>query len=231
MVEIWNLNNPSEEPQEVTQREDRGRLSLLSFGFAGLIFMYSNSSLDARTAKDTQAKSRRCEGHLFCTGCSWIQRTILPSFWAELSTARLCHPSRARPMMIGCLAHPPLPQLTTRTDKMRMDNSSPSTPASSARQRPPSSRPTASAPWCLQVPSSGYLQTFGHETALDSTPPGLGNDGFCHLDECPLVLLGLEAIQIDPPHQDLPTSPIRSVAVGQAELVGQVRPPSQERPK
>lgn len=43
VVEIWDLNNPSEEPQEVTQREDRGRWALLSFGFAGLIFMYSTS--------------------------------------------------------------------------------------------------------------------------------------------------------------------------------------------
>ena len=41
--EIGNLNNPSNDPQEVTQREDRGRWALLSTGVAGLIFMYSTS--------------------------------------------------------------------------------------------------------------------------------------------------------------------------------------------
>ncbi|MED5566818.1 MAG: hypothetical protein VX382_03090, partial [Candidatus Thermoplasmatota archaeon] len=41
--EIRNLNNPTNDPQEVTQREDRGRWALLNTGIAGLIFMYSTS--------------------------------------------------------------------------------------------------------------------------------------------------------------------------------------------
>ena len=43
VVEIGNLNNPSAEPQEVTQREDRGQMTLLLTGISGLLFMYSTS--------------------------------------------------------------------------------------------------------------------------------------------------------------------------------------------
>ena len=79
--EIRNLNNPTNDPQEVTQREDRGRWALLNTGIAA-----------GQPTQDSQGQPFGGEGHLLGARRARFKRTNVPALWNEFHTAALRRP-------------------------------------------------------------------------------------------------------------------------------------------
>ena len=92
--EIGNLNNPSNDPQEVTQREDRGRWALLSTGDRWTDFHVQHlASADGQPSQDSQGEPLGGEGHKFCSGRARVWWPVVPAFRPQFPAAALRGPS------------------------------------------------------------------------------------------------------------------------------------------
>ena len=223
--EIGNLNNPSNDPQEVTQREDRGRWALLSTGVAGLIFMYSTSPpLMDNLRKIRKANRSAVKDTSSAPGVLGFGGRLFPHFGPNFQPLPYeDHPARS--VNDDWLFGAPVP--SSFNDPYAGDQG-----GKLIREHPNvigTPKAALLTPYSigaiLFAGSFIWLSpTFGRGTARTFTRCWLGHDRGRDRHQPPVVLHAWKQFKLNRLIRDLPSSPIRSVAVGQAELVGQVRP-------
>jgi len=224
--EIWDLDNPSEEPQEVTQREDRGRWSLLSSGLAGLIFMYSTSPPLMHELRKIRKQNRHAvKDTSSAPGVLGFSGRIFPHFGPNFQPLPYAeHPARSADddWLFGA------PTPTSFDDPYGQDGHGRLIPEHPSVVGTP--RAALITPYSIGavVFAGSYIWLSADLRARD------GSDFHTTLGWVLTLLVTLinllwflsawKQFKLTRLIKDLPTSPIRSVAVGQAELVGQVRP-------
>ncbi len=217
----------TETPPEVTQREDRGRFALLFIGFGGLIFMYSvEPSLkhDLRTIRRSNRKKAKDmdsgvgvlghEGRFF--------QHLGPNF-EVLGAADLPRRSAETDWLFGA---PKLPSSYDRVFAADGDGAL-------IKEHP--SRMGSPQPGTITLYSIGAVIFSGSFIWLSADLRARDGSGFHTFLGWGMTLFvtvvnliwfytAWKQFRLQRTINDLPTSPIRSVAVGQAEIVGQVRP-------
>lgn len=214
-------------PPEVTQREDRGRFALLGFGIGGLVFMYSvEPSLkhDLRSIRNSNQKKAKDtnsgvgvlghEGRFF--------QHMGPNF-EVLGAADSPRRSADKDWLFGA---PPLP---TSYERVFAGDGE----GALIREHP--SRLGSPQPGTITLYSIGAVIFAGSFIWLSAdlrardgsffhTMLGWGMTAFVTIINLMWFYTAWKQFKLQRTIKDLPTSPIRSVAVGQAEIVGQVRP-------
>ena len=226
VVEIWNLNNPSEDPQEVTQREDRGRWSLLSFGFAGLIFMYSNSPPLMHELRKIRKQNRDAvKDTSSAPGVLGFSGRYFPHFGPNFQPlAYSNHPARSADddWLFGA------PAPTSFDDPYGQDAHGKLIPEHPSIVGTPKAALITPYSIGAVVFAGSFIWLSADLRARDGsgfhTTLGWGMTAFVTLMNILWFFSAWKQFKLTRLIKDLPTSPIRSVAVGQAELVGQVRP-------
>ena len=217
----------TEAPPEVTQREDRGRFALLFVGFGGLIFMYSiEPSLkhDLRRIRRSNRSNAKDitsgvgvlghEGRLF--------QHLGPNF-EVLGAADLPRRSAETDWLFGA------PQLPSSYDRVFAADGD----GALIREHP--RRLGSPQPGTITLYSIGAIIFSGSFIWLAAdlrardgssfhTILGWGMTAFVTLINVLWFYSAWNQFRLQRTIHDLPTSPVRSVAVGQAEIVGQVRP-------
>ena len=224
--EIRNLNNPTNDPQEVTQREDRGRWALLNTGIAGLIFMYSTSPplLDS-LRKIRKANRSAVKDISSAPGVLGSSGRMFPHFGTNFTPL----PYADRPTRSSeddWLFGAPVP--TNFDDPYAGDEG-----GRLIREHPNNiGTPKAAmiTPYSLGavVFATSFIWLSADLRARDGSGFHTTVGWVMTLVVSVINLLWFRSawkqFKLNRLIRDLPTSPIRSVAVGQAELVGQVRP-------
>lgn len=224
--EIGNLNNPTNDPQEVTQREDRGRWALLSTGIAGLIFMYSTSPpLTDKLRKIRKANRSAVKDTSSAPGVSGFGGRLFPHFGPNF--APLPHSDHpARPVDDDWLFGAPVP---SRFNEPYSDDEG----GKLVREHPNvigTPKVALLTPYSLGaiVFGGSFIWLSADLRARDGsdfhTLLGWGMTVAVTVVNLLWFYSAWKQFKLNRLIRDLPTSPIRSAAVGQAELVGQVRP-------
>ena len=226
VVEISSLYNPSEAPQEVTQREDRGRWSLLSAGIGGLIFMYSTSppllhELRKIRKQNKSAVKDRSSG----PGVLGFSGRYFPHFGPKFQALDYSnHPARS--VNDDWLFGAPTP--TSFSEPY-----SPDAHGKLIREHPNvvgTPKAALITPYSIGavVFAGSFIWLSADLRARDGsemhTIIGWSMTAFVTIMNLIWFTSAWKQFKLTRLIKDLPTSPIRSVAVGQAELVGQVRP-------
>jgi hypothetical protein len=214
-------------PQEVTQREDRGRWSLLALGVGGLVFMYSTTpSLKydlGRIRKENGNLTKDITSSAGVLGSSGRYFQHIGTNYEILSTPH--YPVRAAESdwLFGA---PPLP--TSYATPYAQDGD-----GGLLREHPKkmgTPKPATMTPYSIGaiIFSGSFIWLSADLRARDGstwhTILGWGMTVFVTLVNLIWFIFAWRQFKLVRLVNDLPTSPIRSVAVGQAELVGQVRP-------
>jgi len=226
VAEISNLNNPSETPQEVTQREDRGRWSLLSAGLAGLIFMYSTSPPLMHELRKIRKQNRDAvKDTSSAPGVLGFSGRIFPHFGPNFTPLpHGDHP--ARPADDDWLFGAPSP--TSFDDPYGQDEHGKLIPEHPSVVGTPKAALITPYSIGAVVFAGSYIWLSADLRARDGsdfhTTLGWGLTFLVTLVNLIWFVSAWKQFKLTRLIKDLPTSPIRSVAVGQAELVGQVRP-------
>ena len=220
-------------PPEVTQREDAGRWALLIVGIGGLFFMYSTPPSLLSDLRKIRKKNR--------IAASGIQSAI-GVLGSEGRRFQHCgpngevigpakHPLRqvSEDWLFGC---PPLP--TSYSNVYGQDGDGALMPEHPQRIGTP--RPAMVTPYSLGaiIFAASFIWLSSDLRARD------GNEihtliGWLMTAVVTIVNVlwffnAYRQANLSRTINDLPTSPIRSVAVGQAEVVGQVRPSNSGTP-
>lgn len=224
--EIGNLNNPTNDPQEVTQREDRGRWALLSSGLSGLIFMYSTSPpLLVELRKVRKANRSAAMDTTSAPGVLGSSGRLFPHFGPNFAPlAYSNHPSRS--VENDWLFGAPTPS--------RFDEPYAGDEGGRLIPEHPQVIGTPKAafitPYSLGalVFASSFIWLSADLRARDGsafhTTLGWGMTIAVTVINLIWFYSAWKQFKLNRLIRDLPTSPIRSAAVGQTELVGQVRP-------
>ena len=214
-------------PDEVTQREDRGRWALLFSGLAGLVFMYSTTpSLkeDLRRIRNQNSASAKNptsgEGFLRGSGRSF------PHF--GLNFERLETPSRpTRDVEDDWLfGAPPLPESYEDPFKQQGDGTLiPEHPIKLGTPRPATITPYSIGALLFSI---SFIWLAADLRARDGSwfhsMLGWGLTFLVTGVNLVWFYRAWKQFKLVRLVSDLPTTPVRSAAVGQVELVGQVRP-------
>ena len=226
VVEISSLYNPSEAPQEVTQREDRGRWSLLSAGIGGLIFMYSTSppllhELRKIRKQNKSAVKDRSSG----PGVLGFSGRYFPHFGPKFQALDYStHPARS--VNDDWLFGAPTP--TSFSEPYGQDAHGKLIPEHPSIVGTPKAALITPYSIGAVVFAGSFIWLSADLRARDGsgfhTTLGWGMTAFVTLMNILWFFSAWKQFKLTRLIKDLPTSPIRSVAVGQAELVGQVRP-------
>ena len=226
VVEIGNLNNPSAEPQEVTQREDRGRLALLLTGISGLLFMYSTSPpLLDQLRKLRKANRSAVKDISSAPGVLGFSGRYFPHFGPNFEPLpHSDHPARSveHDWLFGAPAPTNFNEPYAGDQHGRLMPEHPSiigTPKA-ALLTPYSIGAIVFAGSFIWL-SADFRARDGSEF---HTMLGWGMTAAVTVVNILWFFSAWKQFKLNRLIRDLPTSPIRSVAVGQAELVGQVRP-------
>jgi hypothetical protein len=226
VTEIRSLYNPGDQPQEVTQREDRGRWSLLSAGLGGLIFMYSTSPPLLHELRKIRKQNRDAvKDKSSGPGVLGLSGRYFPHFGPNFEPlAYSDHP--ARPANDDWLFGAPTP--TSFTEPYDQDDH-----GKLIAEHPNivgTPKAAVITPYSIGavVFAGSFIWLSADLRARDGsgfhTTLGWGMTIFVTLMNLLWFLSAWKQFKLTRLIKDLPTSPIRSVAVGQAELVGQVRP-------
>ncbi|MGB1419331.1 MAG: hypothetical protein ACPG7K_00975 [Poseidonia sp.] len=226
VVEIGNLNNPSAEPQEVTQREDRGRWALLNTGISGLLFMYSTSPpLLDNLRKLRKANRSAVKDISSAPGMLGLSGRYFPHFGPNFEPLPYSD-HLARSVEHDWLFGAPAP--TTFNEPYAGDQD--------GRLMPEHPNIIGTPKAALLTPYSigaivfagSFIWLSADLRARDGsefhTLVGWGMTTVVTVVNILWFFSAWKQFKLNRLIRDLPTSPIRSVAVGQAELVGQVRP-------
>ena len=232
VTEISGFWASAQDPQEVTQREDRGRWSLLTMGIGGLIFMYaSEPSLMHDLRRMRKANWDRAKNLQSAVGVQGSEGRILqhvglggqPLSGEEGNPVTL--PSRAvkQDWLFGA---PALPASYENVFAPDGDGTLlPEHPASLGSPVPATVTPYSMGALIFAL---SFIWLSADLRARDGSP---GHIALGWLLTAIVTVVNLiwfvhawKQFKLVRAIQDLPTSPVRSVAVGQAEIVGQVRP-------
>ena len=232
VTEISGFSASAQDPQEVTQREDRGRWSLLTMGIGGLIFMYaSEPSLMHDLRRMRKANWERAKNLQSAVGVQGSEGRILqhvglggqPLSGDEGNPVTL--PSRAvkQDWLFGA---PALPASYENVFAPDGDGTLlPEHPASLGSPVPATVTPYSLGALIFAL---SFIWLSADLRARDGSPGHIAL-GWVLTSVVTVVNLiwffhAWKQFKLVRAIQDLPTSPVRSVAVGQAEIVGQVRP-------
>lgn len=224
--EIGNLNNPTNDPQEVTQREDRGRWALLSTGISGLIFMYSTSPpLMDNLRKIRKANRSAVKDTSSSPGVLGFGGRLFPHFGPNFAPLPYeSHP--ARPVDDDWLFGAPVP---SRFNEPYAGDQG----GKLIREHPNvigTPKVALLTPYSLGaiVFGGSFIWLSADLRARDGsdfhTLLGWGMTVAVTVVNLLWFYSAWKQFKLNRLIRDLPTSPVRSAAVGQAELVGQVRP-------
>ena len=224
--EIGNLNNPSNDPQEVTQREDRGRWALLSTGVAGLIFMYSTSPpLMDNLRKIRKANRSAVKDTTSAPGVLGFGGRLFPHFGPNFQPLPYeDHPARS--VNDDWLFGAPVP--SSFNDPYAGDQG-----GKLIREHPNvigTPKAALLTPYSIGAIlfAGSFIWLSADLRARDGsdfhTMLGWGMTVGVTVINLLWFYTAWKQFKLNRLIRDLPSSPIRSVAVGQAELVGQVRP-------
>ncbi|MGB1588231.1 MAG: hypothetical protein ACPHJD_05395 [Poseidonia sp.] len=227
MGEIQGFENVNNGPDEVTQREDRGRWALLASGFGGLLFMLSTSpSLKddlrrIRTENRSLSKDVKSAAGVLGTSGRYFQH-LGPNFEVFKSSN---YPARMAKddWLFGA---PPLPE--AYTNPFQEDEGGMLMPEHPNRMGTPN--PGTITPYSLGaiVFSGSFIWLSADLRARDGSAEhvalGWGLTLLVTVVNFVWFFLAWKQFKLVRLVNDLPSSPIRSVAIGQAEIVGQVRP-------
>ena len=224
--EIGNLNNPTNDPQEVTQREDRGRWALLSTGISGFLFMYSTSPpLMDNLRKIRKANRSAVKDTSSAPGVLGFGGRLFPHFGPNFAPLPYeSHPARS--VDDDWLFGAPVP---SRFNEPYSDDEG----GKLVREHPNvigTPKAALITPYSLGaiVFGGSFIWLSADLRARDGsdfhTLLGWGMTVAVTVVNLLWFYSAWKQFKLNRLIRDLPTSPIRSVAVGQAELVGQVRP-------
>ena len=214
-------------PDEVTQREDRGRWGLLTSGVAGLVFMLSTvPSLQhdlRRIRSENQARSKDTTSGVGLLGSSgrYYQHVGLNFEVLEHAT----YPARSvkDDWLFGA---PPLPETYENPYAQDGDGSL----MAEHPQQIGTPRAAVLTPYSIGavVFAGSFIWLSADLRARDGssfhTTLGWGLTALVTVVNFIWFYNAWKQFKLVRVINDLPTSPIRSVALGQAEIVGQVRP-------
>ena len=214
-------------PQEVTQREDRGRWALLASGIAGLIFMFSTTpSLKydiARLRKQNKTNSKDINSDAGVLGYEGRKFQHLGPNFEVLGPAK--HPVRMASVdwLFGA---PPLPSSYENPYAPEGDGALIAEHPSKIGTPKPATVTLYSIG--AVVFSTSFIWLSADLRARDGsefhTMLGWGMTAFVTMVNFVWFYNAWKQFKLVRLINDLPTSPIRSAAVGQVEIVGQVRP-------
>ena len=224
--EIDDLNDPNGGPQEVTQREDEGRWGLLVAGLSGLLFMKSTSPpvLDKlRTIRTANRRAVRDTASM--PGVLGSSGRLFPHFGLNFEPLPYAdHPTRDA--KDDWLFGAPVP--TAINDPYAGDEGGRLITEHPNNIGTP--RPALFTPYSLGalVFATSFIWLSADLRARDGSGSHV-SIGWALTAVVSIVNIAWfhrawKQFKLTRLIRDLPTSPIRSVAVGQAELVGQVRP-------
>ena len=224
--EIGNINYPTNDPQEVTQREDRGRWALLSTGIAGLIFMYSTSPPLMDNLRNIRKANRSAvKDTTSAPGVLGFSGRLFPHFGPNFEPLS-CEDHPARSVNDDWLFGAPVP--SSFNDPYSGDQGE-----KLIREHPSvigTPKAALITPYSLGaiVFAGSFIWLSADLRARDGsefhTMVGWGMTVGVTVTNLIWFYTAWKQFKLNRLIRDLPTSPIRSVAVGQAELVGQVRP-------
>ena len=226
VVEINRITNPGEEPQEVTQREDRGRWALLCSGIGGLTFMYSTTPPLLHELRKIRKSNKSATKDITSQpGVLGVSGRFFPHFGPNFEPLGFeSHPARqaSDDWLFGA------PRLTNISDPYSGDEH-----GMLIREHPSvigTPKAALITPYSIGavVFAGSFIWLSADLRARDGssfhTIVGWSMTVFVTLVNLAWFFFAWKQFKLNRLIQDLPTSPIRSVAVGQAELVGQVRP-------
>lgn len=226
VTEIYSLTNPGEDPQEVTQREDRGRWALLCSGLGGLVFMYSTTPpLLHELRKIRKANKSATKDITSQPGVLGANGRLFPHFGPNFEPLGFdSHP--ARQASDDWLFGAPTP--SNFSDPYSGDEH-----GMLIREHPSvigTPKAALITPYSIGavVFAGSFIWLSADFRARDGssfhTTVGWSMTVFVTVVNLVWFFSAWKQYKLNRLIRDLPTSPIRSVAVGQAELVGQVRP-------
>jgi len=232
VAEVSSLATSLAAPQEVTQREDRGRLALLTLGIGGLIFMFaSEPSLMHDIRQLRKANWERAKNRASAVGVQGFNGRLLqhvglggqPLSGEEGNPVTL--PSRAvdEDWLFGAPALP-----LTYENVFAPDGDGTLLPEHPTSLGSP--LPATVTPYSLGalIFALSFIWLSADLRARDGsgfhTALGWGLTVIVTVVNLAWFVHAWKQFKLVRAIQDLPTSPVRSVAVGQAEIVGQVRP-------
>ena len=224
--EIDDLNDPNGQPQEVTQREDEGRWGLLVAGLSGLLFMRSTSPpvLDKlRTIRTANRRAVRDTASM--PGVLGSSGRLFPHFGLNFEPLPYAdHPTRDA--KDDWLFGAPVP--TAINDPYAGDEGGRLITEHPNNIGTP--KPALFTPYSLGalVFATSFIWLSADLRARDGSGShvsiGWALTAVVSIVNIAWFYRAWKQFKLTRLIRDMPTSPIRSVAVGQAELVGQVRP-------
>ncbi|MDA7464389.1 hypothetical protein N9N14_01635 [Candidatus Poseidonia alphae] len=231
-AEIKGFNDEGS-PPEITQREDAGRFALLASGIGGLIFMYSTPSPLSydlrRIRKRNQTDAKESASAVGVLGLEGRQFQHCGPNGEVIGPAKQPLRQAFDDWLFGC---PPLPASYANVFAQDGDGSLiPEHP-----QRIGTPRPAMLTPYSLGAITFAvsFIWLSSDLRARDGsdfhTMIGFLMTFFVTIVNILWFFSAYRQAKLSQTINDLPTSPIRSVAVGQAEVVGQVRPSSAGTP-
>ena len=214
-------------PQEVTQREDRGRWALLTTGVAGMIFMFSTTpSLKydiSRLRKQNDANSKDVSSGVGVLGNAGRMFQHLGPNFEVLGAAK--HPVR-KASDDWLFGSPPLPASYENPYAPDGDGSLIAEHPTKIGTPKPATVTLYSIG--AVIFSTSFIWLSADLRARDGsgfhTLVGWGLTLFVTVVNLVWFVSAWRQFKLVRLINDLPTSPIRSAAVGQVEIVGQVRP-------
>ena len=225
--------NDYENPPEITQREDAGRFALLASGIGGLIFMYSTpTSLSyalRKIRKSNQTNAKETASAAGVLGSDGRQFQHCGPHGEIIGPANQLFRDAYSDWLFGC---PPLP--TSYSNVFTKDGDGSLIPEHPQRIGTP--RPAMMTPYSLGALTFAlsFIWLSSDLRARDGseihTLIGYVMTFFVTIINILWFFSAYKQAKLSQTINDLPTSPIRSVAVGQAEVVGQVRPSSAGTP-
>lgn len=226
IVEVSDLHWAAEMPQEVTQREDKGRWALLLSGLGGFLFMVSTTPPllhEVRTFR--KAKRKSVKDITSAPGVLGSNGRILPHFGPNFTPLPYAeHPARAidDDWLLGA------PAPTAFDDPYKQDADGRLMPEHPNVLGTPSAAVITPYSIGAIVFAGSFIWLSADLRARDGSEFHVNLGWFFTIFVTFVNLLWFRSawkqFKLTRLVLDLPTSPIRSVAVGQAELVGQVRP-------
>ena len=214
-------------PPEITQREDTGRWALLIAGIGGLFFMYSTqpSLLHdlRRIRKNNKTNTKEVTPAIGVLGSGGRQFQHCGPNGAILGPAKQPLRQASEDWLFGC---PPLPTSYSNVFAQEGDGSL----ILEHPRRIGTPRPAMMTPYSLGaiIFAVSFIWLSADLRARDGsslhTTIGWVMTFLVTLVNLFWFFQAHRQAKLSQTINDLPTSPIRSVAVGQAEIVGQVRP-------
>lgn len=224
--EVYNFQH-SLSPGEVTQREDMGRWSLLFFGMSGLVFMYSTSPPLVhelkKIRKSNRKKAKDIDSSIGVLGFDGRYLQHVGADGTVIGPAKYPIRSYKDDWLFGC---PPLP--TSYTNFFAADPEGQLIHEHPHRIGEPKAATITPYSFGALVFALSFIWLASDLRARDGsdfhTLLGWGLTAFVTFVNLIWFRSAYKQMKMSETIKDLPTSPIRSVAVGQAEIVGQARP-------